>query len=283
MKRFFSFRKLTWSTSFLLFGLFWFSLPSSFFKKPCSTVLYASDGSLLSAQIADDGQWRFPQRDSLPEKFETCLLLFEDQNFYDHNGVYLPSVMRALWQNATSQRVVSGASTITMQVVRLSRNNPPRSLSEKVQEMMRAMRLEWRYSKNEILALYASNAPYGGNVVGLDAAAWRYFGRKPEQLSWAESATLAVLPNAPSLIFPGKNQQLLMNKRNRVLKMLLENKTIDTTTYDLSLLEPLPQRPYPLPQTAQHLLNTICKKEGNGKRYQTTIDNNLQMLATERL
>ena len=283
MKRLFTFRKIIWSISFLLLGGFWISLPSSFFKKPCSTVLYASDGSLLSAQIADDGQWRFPKRDSLPIKFEACLLAFEDQHFYDHNGVYLPSVFRAIWQNASRQEVVSGASTISMQVVRLSRDNPPRSLTEKALEMVRAMRLEWRFSKQEILALYASNAPYGGNVVGLDAAAWRYFGRKPEQLSWAESATLAVLPNAPSLIFPGKNHQLLLNKRNRVLKILLDNHTIDSTTYDLSLLEPLPQRPFPLPQSAQHLLNTLCKKEGKGHRYQTTIDNNLQSLVTERL
>ena len=106
-----------------------------------------------------------------------------------------------------------------MQVIRLSRREP-RTVWEKLVEMWLALRLEFRYSKSEILQLYAAHAPFGGNVVGLDAAAWRYYGRSPHQLSWAESATLAVLPNSPSLIFPGKNQEKLLKKRNRLLKKL---------------------------------------------------------------
>jgi penicillin-binding protein 1C len=275
--------KAFWIFALVLFVYFIFCLPSTLFRKPCSTILYAANGNLLSAQIAQDGQWRFPMRDTVPTKFKECLLRFEDKHFYHHSGVYAPSILRAIKQNITQQKVVSGASTITMQVVRLSRNNPRRSVLEKCLEMLRAMRLEWRFSKDEILALYAANAPYGGNVVGIDAAAWRYFGRKPEQLSWAESATLAVLPNAPSLIFPGKNQELLLAKRNRVLKLLFDDGLIDSQTFELSCLEPLPQKPYALPQTAQHLLNTLIKKNGKGKRFNTTIDYNLQQLAAERL
>lgn len=264
------------SASLALFMVFVFCLPKNLFDKPHSTVLYASNGELLSAIIADDGQWRFPHTDTVSYKFKAALLLFEDQYFYDHNGVYLPSLVRAIYQNITSGKVVSGASTLTMQVVRLSRDNPPRTVREKFMEMLRAMRLEWRYSKDEILALYASNAPFGGNVVGLDAAAWRYFGRTPDQLSWAEAATLAVLPNAPALIYPGKNQERLLAKRNRLLQKLHEEQYIDKETLELSLLEPLPQKPYPLPQQASHLLATLIKIHGKGKRYHTTIQHGLQ-------
>ena len=121
------------------------------FDKPRSTVLYSSDQTLLSGVIADDGQWRFPMRDSLPEKFRIALLTYEDKHFYEHNGVYLPSLFRAVSQNLREQRVVSGASTLTMQTVRLSRDNPSRTITEKLTEMIRALRLEWRYDKDEIL------------------------------------------------------------------------------------------------------------------------------------
>ena len=120
-----------------------------------------------------------------------------------------------------------------MQVVRLSRNNPSRSYFEKFLELFRALRLEVRYSKNEILAMYTAHAPFGGNVVGLETASWRYYGRSPKQLSWGETATLAVLPNAPSLIYPGKNHDLLLTKRNRLLDKLYEKGEIDELTCDI--------------------------------------------------
>lgn len=276
-------KKILWLVfvSSLLFFLF--CIPQTLFNKPASTVLSSSDGQLLSAIIADDGQWRFPHNDSVPAKFKAALLMFEDRNFYTHNGVYLPSVIRAVKQNIAGNEVVSGASTLTMQVVRMSRNNPQRTVGEKILEMVRAMRLEWRYSKEEIIALYASNAPFGGNVVGLDAAAWRYFGRTPDQLSWAEAATLAVLPNAPSLIFPGKNQEKLLLKRNRLLKLLSDNGYFDAETLELSYIEPLPQKPYALPRHAPHLLNTCIKQNGKGEVYNTTIDLSLQQRVAESM
>src|SRR5690606_18131504 len=128
-----------------------------------------------------------------------------------------------------------------------------RTYWEKVRELVLATRLELGYSKEDILKLYASHAPFGGNVVGLEAAAWRYFGIQPSQLSWAEAATLAVLPNAPSLIYPGKNQAKLLKKRNRLLHKLWNNNYLDSTTYQLSLLEELPKKPYQLPDASPHL------------------------------
>ena len=138
-----------------------------------------------------------------------------------------------------------------------------------------ATRLEFRASKEKIITFWASNAPYGGNVVGLDAASWRYFNRKPSELSWSETATLAVLPNAPNLIYPGKNQDRLLAKRNRLLKKLRTKKVIDSLTYQLSILEELPQKAYAIPQIAPHLLQKI-NKEKKGEFVKTTIDKKLQ-------
>ena len=192
------------SVAFLFWWLF-FALPSTLFKDPTSTVLEDNSGKLLAARIATDGQWRFPQIDTVPYKFEQCIIAFEDREFYHHPGFRLGSFLRAMKQNFKARRIVSGGSTLTMQTIRLSRKGQDRTYFEKIVEILLATRLELRSTKPEILALYASYAPFGGNVVGLEAAAWRYYGRSADQLTWAEAATLAVLPNAPSLIFPGKN------------------------------------------------------------------------------
>ncbi|GAB4335142.1 MAG: penicillin-binding protein 1C [Flammeovirgaceae bacterium] len=232
-------------------------------------------GQLLGATISKDGQWRFPLQDSVPHKFATSLVLFEDQYFYWHWGFNPVSFLRAFYQNLKHGRVVSGGSTITMQVVRLSRQKE-RTIWQKIFETILATRLEFSYSKEEILGLYAAHAPFGGNVVGLEAAAWRYYGRKASQLSWAEAATLAVLPNAPSLIFPGKNQEKLLSKRNRLLDKLFENEIIDSLTWQLSKLEPLPQKPHPLPSYASHLLFRAVKEGGEGKVVKSSIELGLQ-------
>ena len=120
----------------------------------------------------------------MPAKVERCLIAFEDRHFYYHWGVDPAAICRAMYQNLRAGRVVSGGSTLTMQVVRLMRGNP-RTVKEKLIEMVLATRLEFRASKRELLALYVSHAPFGGNVVGLDAAAWRYFGHSADELSWA--------------------------------------------------------------------------------------------------
>jgi len=254
---------------------YYFSLPKSLFSLPTATVVESSDGQLLGARIADDGQWRFPQVDSVPFKFKTCLLQFEDAYFYKHPGFNPVSMTKAVGANIKAGKAVRGGSTITQQVIRLSRKGQRRSYWEKAIELVLATRLELRSSKEDILRLYASHAPFGGNVVGLDVAAWRYFGLQAHQLSWAESATLAVLPNAPSLIYPGKNQKKLLNKRNRLLQKLLVNGILDSTTYELSLLERLPQEPYALPQIAPHLVQHLVKRQ-KGERITSTIDKTLQ-------
>jgi len=259
----------------VLFTVYYFCLPSNLFKDPTATIITSNKSELLGAQIATDGQWRFPHNDSIPEKFKICIVQFEDEYFYNHPGFNPISIVKALSDNISSGEVKRGGSTLTQQVIRLSRKGQSRTYLEKIKEIILATRLELRDSKSEILAYYSSNAPFGGNVVGLDAASWRYFNRDAHQLSWAENATLAVLPNAPSLIYPGKNQERLLKKRNRLLQKLLENQIIDSLTYDLSIAEGLPQKPYALPQIAPHLLQKVAQTN-RGKRVQTTIDSELQ-------
>ena len=259
-----------------------FALPQKLFQAPYATVIEDRNGKLLSAQIALDGQWRFPLIDSVPFRFEQSIIAFEDKRFYKHPGVDIRSLFRALYQNISSWEIISGASTISMQTIRLSKPKGSRSITRKLLEIILATRLEWKYSKKEILQLYSSHAPFGGNVVGLEAASWRYFQKSPHLLSWGESAALAVLPNAPGLIHPGKNQDLLKQKRDRLLKKLNTKGIIDAQTLELALLEPLPAAPNPLPRHAPHLLEKF-KKNGAGKRYKTTIDQNLQVLASNSL
>jgi len=254
---------------------YYFSLPTQLFNESTSTVIESAEGELLGAQIAEDEQWRFPHINSIPYKFEQSIIAFEDAYFYKHPGFNPISIAKAFRQNIRSGSVKRGGSTLTQQVIRLSRKGKQRTYFEKVKELILATRLELRYSKSDILAFYASNAPFGGNVVGLDMASWRYFGRNPSELSWAETATLAVLPNAPSLIFPGKNQKRLFQKRNRLLKKLFENNTIDKLTYQLAIKEELPQKPYRLPQTAPHLLQQLAQTN-KGERTKTSIKIRLQ-------
>lgn len=249
-----------------------------------SKVLTDRNGELLNAKIAEDGQWRFPPSDSVPEKFCTAITTFEDRWFRWHPGVNPVSLARATYQNLSSGRVVSGGSTITMQVIRLSRNRE-RTVWQKMTECILATRLELRCSKDEIMALYAAHAPFGGNVVGLEAASWRYFGKPASELSWAETSTLAVLPNAPALIHPGRNRDLLKQKRDRLLQMLYDRGEIDSTDLALARDEPLPDKPLPLPQYAPHLADSrylgLVSQKGQGDKpadgaVSTSIDIHIQ-------
>lgn len=241
-----------------------------------STVLLDRNGHTLAATVASDGQWRMPPGDSIPFRFEQCLIAFEDRHFRSHPGIHLPSMVRAWDQNRKAGRVVSGGSTITMQVARMARGDRPRTWVNKVLEVLLALRLELRFSKDEILALYCANAPFGGNVVGLEAASWRWFGKSPDRLGWAECATLAVLPNAPARIHPGRRRDELGRKRDRLLEHLSIIGVLDTLVRDLAMSEPLPDRPLPLPRLAPHLLNTLELEGHGGERIRSTIDVTMQ-------
>lgn len=244
------------------------------FTKPRSVALLDRDGRLLGARVAADGQWRLDEGSApLDPRFETCLLRFEDRYFHRHPGINPVALVRAVWQNVRAGRVLSGGSTITMQVARLARGGE-RTLVNKVLDMALAVGLELRFSKAEILRMHAAHAPFGGNVVGLEAASWRFFGHSPHALSWAEAATLAVLPNAPSLMHPGRHREALRAKRDRLLDRLLADGRLTELEWSLAREEPLPSKPMALPDRAPHLLATLGSSHAGTIR--CTVDGALQ-------
>ena len=268
--------KVKWTVFLLLSIFYYYSLPRNLFKEPTSTVIESVEGKLLGAKIAKDMQWRFPEKTTVPKKFKECIVVYEDAHFYNHFGFNPVSMYHAFKQNRRAGKIIRGGSTLTQQVIRLYRKNKKRSYAEKIVELVLATRLELKYSKDKILSLYASHAPFGGNTVGLEAASWRFFGVNSDELSWAESATLAVLPNAPGLIHVNKNRSKLLLKRNGLLLKLLQSKIIDSTTYNLSVAEPLPEKTFRLPEFAPHLLERIVKSQ-NGKKVSTSIQLDLQI------
>ena len=236
---------------------------------------------MLGARIAADGQWRMAPADSISPRLFRCMVAFEDERFYHHPGVDPLAVIRALRENAAAGGIVSGGSTLTMQVIRMARGNRPRSLWNKAVEAAMALRLSIDRSKSEVLHLWADHAPFGGNIVGVGAACYRYFGRAPADLSWAEAAVLSVLPNSPGLIRPGRQQELLRKKRDRLLLRLYEGGVLDTTELVLATAEPLPGRPQPLPDAAPHLLTRLGKTSSG--RIRTDLSAPLQQQIGELL
>lgn len=260
----------------LLFNFF-YQLPSPLFSSPFSTVLYSSSGEIISVKIAEDEQWRISLEDNIADKYKTCLINYEDEAFYSHLGFNPLSLVRAIKQNLQARRIVSGGSTITMQVARLAQQNPPRTIWQKLKELYIAFRIELAYSKEEILKLYANHAPFGGNVVGIAAAGYKYYGRSLQDLSWSEAATLAVLPNSPALIYPGRNKEKLIRKRNFLLKKLLTKNIIDPETYSLALEEELPQEFIKFPRKAPHFLEFCKSQHPNQPILRSTINEDLQV------
>lgn len=262
--------------------------PSPRFSEELSAAVYDRRGELLGAAVSKTGQWRLPSSGDPPERYARAVLAFEDKRFYSHMGIDPAALLRAALQNVRAGEVRSGGSTLSMQVARLARPGSPRTLGEKAAEAVLALRLELLRGKKGVFRLYADNAPFGGNVVGLEAASFRFFGRPPASLSWAEAATLAVLPNAPSAAHPGKNRDALLAKRDRLLRKLRDRGELSEEDLALALEEPLPPEPYPLPCLAPHLVSRYIvagagRPGGPPARVETTLDASLQERATEIL
>lgn len=274
------------AAAIILVALFFALPPGPRFSGDFSTSIYDRDGELLGASVSRDGQWKLAPGPSVPAKFETALLAFEDRRFYSHPGFDASSLARAALQNARARRVVSGGSTISMQLARIALPAGNRSLWRKCEEAWLALRLECIYGKRGILRLYSANAPFGGNVIGLEAASYRYFGRPPERLSWAEAATLAVLPNAPSAAHPGRNRDALLAKRDRLLRSLRKLGALGEDDLALALAEELPPEPYDLPRLAPQLLDRARSEgetgaAGKGGCVETTLDGRLQLRVSD--
>ena len=272
------------ASALVLAALLLWGPPAARFPGELSAAVYDRRGELLGASVSPRGYWRFPGGGGLPDKYVAALLAYEDKRFFSHPGFDPASLVRALRDNMRSGRIVSGGSTITMQAARLARPGSPRDLPEKAAELWLALRLELTRGKRGVLALYAANAPFGGNVIGLEAASFRFFGRSPELLSWAEAATLAVLPNAPGAAHPGRNRELLLAKRDALLTRLRANGALGDAEFALALAEPLPPEPYELPRLAPQLVARFGAPAGKGggePRALTTVDASLQRRVAE--
>jgi penicillin-binding protein 1C len=256
---------------------------------PYSSYAFSTDSSLSSSPVSDSAtSLSHPQcattsqkhTTTLPHKYLSALLNFEDRRFYKHWGIDPLALVRAIKLNIQHRRVVSGASTITMQLARLQ-NPKARTLFSKIKEALYALRLEWHLSKDEILSLYSAEVPMGSNIVGLKAASWKLFGRSEEKLTWAESALLAVLPNNPGGINLQKGRSALKKKRNQLLAKLKQKGLIDELTLNSAQSEELPafDRPYPFiaPHFCQfvHQENTRHSNQANSTTH-TTLDHHIQ-------
>ncbi len=244
--------------------------------KNLSRVVKSSDGSWLYAQTNGSDKWRFAvNTKDIDPHYIDMLLAFEDKNFYTHMGVDLLAIMRATSQLIANQKIVSGASTITMQLARLLKPKP-RTISSKLIEMINAIQLELHYSKDEILSSYLTLTPYGGNIEGIVAASMRYFGKLPNRLTASQSALLIALPQSPERNRPDRHLQSATKARNKILKMAYDKNLINSYEYNISIAQKPSTKLYRLPRYAPHLSSKILSQNNISKEISTTIDISIQ-------
>ncbi|MQB18344.1 penicillin-binding protein 1C [Pseudomonas lactis] len=238
-------------------------------------VVLAEDGTPLWRFADANGVWRYPvhTREVSPYYLD-ALLTYEDRWFYQHPGVNPLALVRATWQNLSGARVVSGGSTLSMQVARLL-DPHSRTLHGKLRQLWRTAQLEWHLSKDEILNLYLNRAPFGGTLQGVAAASWAYLGKSPSQLTHAEAALLAVLPQAPSRLRPDRHPQRAQEARDKVLRRLAEFQVWPQSAVDEALEEPLLLAPRLEPSLAPLLARRLNRPD-SPPLIRTTLDATLQ-------
>lgn len=263
-----------------------------------STSVYSREGVLLGALTNADGMWHFElpqQKRKLLKKAAECkgfvtknaslqngyeryliaLAMLEDRKFWGHLGIDTWAVIRAFKDNVLAKKITSGASTLTMQTARMLYNNKPRTLIQKIKESILAITLELQFGKTGILTLYANSAPFGGNVIGLETAMFRWYGRDLQDATWAEAAVLALLPNSPGNITLESYRDILLARRNALLDVLQKKNIISEETCALSKLEALPEKAQAMPALAYHYTEAM-KKQYKGGAIQTTISARIQ-------
>ncbi|AZF40808.1 Penicillin-insensitive transglycosylase & transpeptidase PBP-1C [Pseudomonas sp. R1-43-08] len=238
-------------------------------------VVLAEDGTPLWRFADANGVWRYPvQTSEVSPYYLDALLTYEDRWFYRHPGVNPLALARATWQNLTGARVVSGGSTLSMQVARLL-DPHSRTFLGKLRQLWRTAQLEWHLSKEQILNLYLNRAPFGGTLQGVAAASWAYLGKSPAQLTHAEAALLAVLPQAPSRLRPDRHPQRAQQARDKVLRRLAEFQVWPQSAVDEALEEPLLLAPRLEPSLAPLLARRLNRPD-SPPLIRTTVDATLQ-------
>ncbi|MEJ5278353.1 peptidoglycan glycosyltransferase PbpC [Pseudomonas sp. MYb541] len=244
-------------------------------KDDLARVVLAEDGTPLWRFADANGVWRYPvQTSEVSPYYLDALLTYEDRWFYQHPGVNPLALARATWQNLTGTRVVSGGSTLSMQVARLL-DPHSRTFHGKLRQLWRTAQLEWHLSKAEILNLYLNRAPFGGTLQGVAAASWAYLGKSPAQLTHAEAALLAVLPQAPSRLRPDRHPQRAQEARDKVLRRLAEFQVWPQSAVDEALEEPLLLAPRLEPSLAPLLARRLNRPD-SPPLIRTTLDATLQ-------
>ncbi|MBD3382208.1 MAG: penicillin-binding protein 1C [candidate division Zixibacteria bacterium] len=253
-----------------------FPLPEEILARAPAHLVYSREGDLMGAYSSSDRFWRIPvvYEQISPRLIETVLFM-EDRWFYYHPGINPISLVSALWDNLKAGEVVRGGSTITMQIARMM-DPKPRTLKNKLIEIARAFQLETRYSKHELLEIYFNLAPYGGNIEGIGAACHFYFGKSPAELTYPEAAVLTAIPASPNDFRPDLEPQKCRARRNFILKLLADNKTISHSRLGQFIAEELPLTRQPRPQTARHLCQTVISECPNRSKITTTLDTDIQ-------
>src|SRR5471032_760221 len=245
------------------------------------------EGKLLRAYATSEGRWRLPATEkNVDPRFLKLLFAYEDKRFSEHHGVDLLALGRAALQFTSSGHIVSGGSTITMQVARLLEPREHRSLGAKLRQITRALELEQALSKNEILSLYLTLAPYGGNLEGIRAAALAYFGKEPRKLSLSEAALLVALPQSPELRRPDRSSIVARAARDRVLDRTAKAGKIPADEIAFAKLDGVMAGRRPMPALAPHAADQVVAALPKHKLHQLSIDaalqKNLEDLARER-
>ncbi len=247
-----------------------------------STVVLASDGTMLRGFLTPDDKWRLPiTLKDVDRRYVELLLAYEDSRFSDHGGVDLLAVGRAGWQAISNMGVVSGASTLTMQVARML-EPIPRSLGGKALQAARALQIERRLSKDEILDTYLTLAPFGGNIEGVRAASLAYFGKEPKRLTLAEIAMLVALPQSPERNRPDRYPMRAKASRDKVLRILAEKGAITWQDANEAMSDAVPTARLKLPFSAPHLAEEARRERPDTAEIRTTIDARIQ-IAVERV
>ncbi|HEY7215306.1 MAG TPA: penicillin-binding protein 1C [Thermoanaerobaculia bacterium] len=256
-----------------------FPFPWENLQRPPAVIVSDRHGQPLRFFLPADERWRFPVRLSeLPPELPKALVASEDRRFYRHFGVDPVAVMRAAWSNLKSGEVVSGASTIPMQVARMAEPGP-RTLASKIRESFRALQLERRFDKDEILEIYLNLVPYGGNVEGVGAAAWFYFGKEPDQLSLGEIALLTALPRSPAGYDPTLHPRAARTARDRVLRQLADRGAFPRREIAEARNQPVPRVRRRPPFAAPHFTEMVASQLPEETRIRTTLDRRTQEIA----
>ncbi|MCZ2102670.1 MAG: transglycosylase domain-containing protein, partial [Chitinophagales bacterium] len=270
-------------SSLLILLILFFILPIPNNKPTFSKQLYSADHELISAIVSSEQQWCFPMDEAIPEHLKTCIVLYEDEYIKYHPGVNPISIIKAFFANKQAKRTVRGASTLAMQVMRMRNNNAKRSWSNKIQETVSALKYSLLNRDQTIIRDWCEIAPFGGNTIGIKAAALRYFNRPLDKLSWAEYALLTVMPNGPSTANLTKNRDKLKQKRDLLLKKLNRKGYLNHADLELYLDEDLPEVLREIPQSAYHLLLFLSKKYPDKNIFHTTIQKSIQENTMELL